>query len=203
MTHLVLVRHGRTSYNTERRFQGQLDIPLDDVGRLQTTSLARYLAGRSFARLLTSDLARARETALRLGEELHLAVEDEPRLRECGFGDWEGVALTEVRRRWTERYRQWVHDSLPPPGGESYPEVRARVSGLLSELLGAHPSDNLLLVSHSTTIKMLIGDCLGIAVPPSRKLRLAECSVSELEHLPMGGWYLTYLNRVPEPGAPP
>ena len=75
MTRLVLARHGQTSYNAERRFQGWRDIPLDDIGRVQAQALAQALRGRSFARLLASDLVRARETAEAISQAVNVPVE--------------------------------------------------------------------------------------------------------------------------------
>lgn len=201
MTRLVLVRHGQTSYNVERRFQGWLDIPLDDVGRAQAESLARGLRGRSFGQLLSSDLSRARATAQAISEVLGVPVQEDARLRECRFGEWEGLTLPEVRTGWPEGYREWLENSVPAPGGESYVEVRSRVGELVEEALAAHPSGDVLMVSHSVAIKMLIGYCMGIEIAVCRRLRLAEGSMCEVEHTPTGGWYLCALNRVPELGG--
>jgi broad specificity phosphatase PhoE len=198
VTRLVLARHGQTSYNAERRFQGWRDIPLDDMGRVQAQALAQALRGRSFARLLASDLVRARETAEAISQAVNVPVEVDRRLRECGFGEWQGLALAEVRERWPEEYREWVEKGTPAPGGESYQEVRTRVGGLIDELLSAHPSSDLLIVSHSGAIKMLIGHCLGIGIAACRRFRLAEGSLCELDHSPTGGWRLSTLNRVPD-----
>jgi broad specificity phosphatase PhoE len=134
VTRLVLARHGQTSYNAERRFQGWRDIPLDDMGRVQAQALAQALRGRSFARLLASDLVRARETAEAISQAVNVPVEVDRRLRECGFGEWQGLALAEVRERWPEEYREWVEKGTPAPGGESSRRRADRRTALSSSL---------------------------------------------------------------------
>jgi broad specificity phosphatase PhoE len=201
VTRLVLVRHGRTAYNVERRFQGCRDIPLDEVGRSQARALASELTGESFDRILSSDLSRARATAAEIADALGLAVETERRLRECGYGEWEGRTLVEVRAERAQEYADWLENSVPAPGGEPYPSVRERVGSLADELVATHPDSDLLLVSHSGAIKMLIGHCLGIDIAACRRFYLTEGGHCEVQHSVELGWRLNYLNRVPRGGG--
>ncbi len=125
---------------------------------------------------VASDLVRARETAEAISQAVNVPVEVDRRLRECGFGEWQGLALAEVRERWSEGAASgWRR--APPRPGVSPIRAGTRVGGLIDELLSAHPSSDLLIVSHSGAIKMLIGHCLGIGIAACRRFRLAEGSL--------------------------
>ena len=94
MTTLLLVRHGETDWNRDGRWQGQSDTPLNELGRRQARELAEQLDGVDV--VYSSDLARARETAEILAERAGVEVRLDPRLRERGFGAWEGLTLAEI-----------------------------------------------------------------------------------------------------------
>ncbi|UCE85487.1 MAG: histidine phosphatase family protein, partial [Deltaproteobacteria bacterium] len=100
----LLIRHGQSTWNAAGRWQGQGDPPLSDAGRRQARALAGALAAARarFDALLSSDLARARETAAILGEALSLEPEIEPRLRERNVGSWSGRTRREIERSWPE-----------------------------------------------------------------------------------------------------
>ncbi len=118
-THLIVIRHGETAWNRERRLQGQLDIPLNDTGRAQACALAEALAGEPIDAVYTSDLGRAMQTAAPLAETLGLQVRAEPRLRERCYGDLEGMTYAEVAEKRPEDFARWqarVPAYAPPPG---------------------------------------------------------------------------------------
>ena len=131
MTLLAFLRHGRTRWNAERRFQGQTDIPLSDEGRkaLAGLGLPAELAG---ARCHVSPLVRARETAALLGLEATV----EPRLIEMSFGRYEGRTRDELRGDPDEGMAANEARGLDfrPPGGESPREVQARLAPWLAGL---------------------------------------------------------------------
>ncbi|WP_250448485.1 histidine phosphatase family protein, partial [Actinotalea sp. C106] len=123
---VLLWRHGRTAYNAEARLQGQVDIPLDEVGRWQAREAARALQVRHRPRrIVSSDLGRAAATGAALGELAGLEVETDPRLRERGFGAWEGLTSEEIAERWPEEHAVWRRGQDPERAGA---ETRARVA---------------------------------------------------------------------------
>src|SRR6266516_6109962 len=119
MTTLLLVRHGETDWNRDSRWQGGSDTRLNDLGREQGRTLAEQLDG-DIDVVYSSDLARARETAEIVAAKLGLEVRLDPRLRERGFGSWEGLTTTEIEERDADALARWragegpgAHDAEP------------------------------------------------------------------------------------------
>ena len=133
---IVLARHGETTWNRERRFQGQLDVELNDTGREQARELARLAAGRGFAALYSSPLVRARETADIVGAELGLEVRVDDRLQESFAGDWQGRLKPELEREQPEAWAAFVAGGpeFRFPGGESLGEQQERVVAALVDI---------------------------------------------------------------------
>ena len=104
---LVLWRHGQTTYNVERRFQGQTDIPLNDMGRRQAARAARYLAALQPSAIYSSDLIRASATAGALARLTGLTVQLDKDLRERAGGSWEGLSESEIRSRFPAEVGTW------------------------------------------------------------------------------------------------
>jgi glucosyl-3-phosphoglycerate phosphatase len=158
----VLVwRHGRTRWNVEHRFQGQADPPLDEVGRLQAAASARLLVACSPTAIISSDLARAVQTARPLAELVGLPVILDRRLRERSLGEWEGLTRDEVIRRHPQHYAHWLAGrDAPRSGGESRAELGERS---LAALAGAE-GETVVLVTHSATAMALTGRLLGLPV---------------------------------------
>lgn len=132
---LLLVRHGTTRWNREKRYLGHTDIPLDPGGRDELAPLARELAGKAFRSVYCSDLARCRETlAIISAAHADTAMYD-PRLREMDFGAWEGHTYEQLQHE--PLYRQWIDSpqQVTPPGGESWADFAGRVDGFIGSLL--------------------------------------------------------------------
>ena len=128
---LIFVRHGVTEWNREGRWQGRLDPPLSDGGRREARMIADRIAADPDlrpARILSSTLARASETAGIIGASVGIVVEPEPRLVEIGAGEWEGRTHAELAASDGERYRAWrTTPGYGPPGGEPISEATERV----------------------------------------------------------------------------
>jgi probable phosphoglycerate mutase len=161
---LVLWRHGRTSWNASQRFQGQSDIPLDEVGVVQAAAAARVLARLEPARLLSSDLQRAMATAAPLAAATGLAIEAEPRLRETWAGEWEGLTRAEIDDRYPGELSAWAAGSdLRPGGGETRREVAVRMVEAIGEVVAAMPADaTVVLATHGGSARAAIGSLIGL-----------------------------------------
>ena len=161
----VLWRHGRTAYNNELRLQGQVDIPLDTVGHWQARNAAFALSAECRpTRIISSDLQRARATAQYLAELVDLPVEFDARLRERGFGQWEGLSRDEIVERWPEEHAAWTRGEEPTrAGAETRAAVASRVVAALGEHLGQlNRGEMLVVVSHGVAITLALTHLLDL-----------------------------------------
>ncbi len=194
------MRHGRTAWNAEGRFQGQTDISLDATGRAQARALGAFLSGEGFDAVVSSDLARARETAeLILGRTL-LAAELDPLWREMKFGAWEGLTWPEIVARFPE-----LDDARPsnvpkfatPQGGESFEQVCARVERALAALRARVPSaGKALVVTHAGAVHATLRVLFGGDGAEALRARFEPASVTRLALGPAGARVVS-LNETP------
>ncbi len=178
MRRVVLLRHGRTAWNAQRRFQGQADPPLDEVGRMQAYEVAALVAALRPGLLVSSDAARALQTAEVVGELAALPVIPEPRFRERGLGHWEGLTRDEVAEHYPDEYADWLGGrDVSRRGGETRDEVAARALAAFAELPAVPTA---VIVTHSATAMALTNSLLGIAQETHPLGPLANCHWSEL-----------------------
>jgi probable phosphoglycerate mutase len=167
---LVLWRHGRTEWNVTGRFQGQLDPPLDEVGRAEVARSAALLAAglpRTGAVVVTSDLGRAVDTATVLADLLGVPVRREPRLREHGMGCWEGLTRDEVAAQYPEQYAAWIAGRpVVDRGGEDPAAVGERAVAALVDLPAAEVA---VVVTHGGTAGRLMERLLQLE-PHQRRI---------------------------------
>lgn len=167
-----MLRHGQTDYNAGGRMQGQLDSELTDLGRAQAVAAAEVLAKRRPLLIVSSDLHRAYDTAMVLGERTGLQVQVDTRLRETHFGDWQGLTHQEVDATSPGARLAWHDDATyTPPGGESRVDAAERSVPLIAELVdGEHdwgvddPGRPLVVVTHGGLIAALCARLAGMPV---------------------------------------
>jgi broad specificity phosphatase PhoE len=147
---LTLVRHGVTRWNAERRFQGSTDLPLSEEGRAQAAALALHLAGEAPKRIYSSDLKRALQTAEIIAKPHELSVTADDRLREFGFGGWEGLTWDEIVAKYPGVRAAGWRDATryAPEGGERFDAVCERIAAFYSDLLAA-ADDRVIVVTHA------------------------------------------------------
>jgi probable phosphoglycerate mutase len=161
---VVLVRHGQTAWNAEGRAQGHADVGLDDTGRAQAEALAPVIAGLDPALLVTSDLARARETAALLEKETGLTAIEDPRWREYDLGERTGLTLAEFGERLGTKFDGWwdVHAHVEVPGSETSDDVAARVVPAFEELLERlSEGETAVVVTHGASLRIALVGILG------------------------------------------
>lgn len=179
MTTLILVRHGETDWNAQHRWQGHSDTELNDAGREQ----ARLLAGvlEQVDALYSSDLARARETAEILAGTVGLEIRFDRRLRERGFGAWEGLTTDEIESSFPHEQERWragigagAHDAEP------FEAFAARVDSFIQEVGKRHVGEEVLVVAHGGTIRVVHALAAGLDyVRDHRSIpALANCASS-------------------------
>ena len=173
MRRLVLLRHGQTAFNLGSRMQGQLDTELSELGRAQAIAAAEALAKRQPLLIVSSDLRRAYDTAVALGERTGVQVRVDARLRETHLGDWQGMTHAEIDREAPGARLAWREDATwAPHGGESRVDVAARSLPLIAELVAAEPdwgadeegSRPVILVAHGGLIAALTAALLRLPV---------------------------------------
>lgn len=202
---VVLWRHGRTAWNAEGRFQGQLDVELDAIGEEQALRSARLLAGLPPSAIVCSDLVRARTTAEPLLRLTGLPATYDPGLRETHGGVWQGLTGGEMAAGDVAGFTAWRHGSNLPAGGsgERRSEVGARAVEVIRRALEPRaPGEVLVVVTHGGTARAAIGTLVGLPVEHWDVFGgLANCSWSVLEETPSGGWRLAEHNAgtLPEP----
>jgi broad specificity phosphatase PhoE len=170
VTTIFLVRHGATEWNHSKRAQGQADIALNDTGYRQAIATAEELSHVPIAAVYASDLQRAYKTAEPIAQTHGLEVETDPAFREIDQGEWEGLHVDEIRRRWPDLWGPARHFSTRP-GGESPAQVRARALEGLERIVRAHPDANVVVVSHGGTIRWVSAEALGYDDRRSARIR--------------------------------
>jgi alpha-ribazole phosphatase len=192
---LLLVRHGETDWNRQRRYQGQSDVPLNETGREQAAAAGRRLARQQISHLVSSDLRRARQTAEVIAARCQLEVRHDSRLREMSFGAWEGLTHDQIQARWPGARTAWFADPVhtAPPEGETLAQVSERVQAVLKEIARAQGGQTVVLVAHGGVLRTLI--CLAVGLDPQVqwRFRIHEASISEV-HLYDGTAALVTLN---------
>jgi len=162
-TRIFLVRHGATVLTAEDRFAGATDVQLSDEGREQVRHLARRLSGQTISAIYASPLGRTLETARILAGPNGLEVQARDGLREISHGRWEQMTRREVETQFPDEAAAWNEDpyTFAPQGGESGLAVTARALPVLIEIVRRHPAENVLVVSHKATIRLLLSSLLG------------------------------------------
>jgi len=194
---IVLWRHGRTAWNATSRFQGQTDVPLDEVGVLQAERAARDLATLNPDLIVSSDLERARTTAEALAEIVQLPILRDAALRETYAGDWQGLTRQEILDRDGDDFWRWINgEDVKPGGGESRGEVAARVAAAVRHHAAALPEGGTLVVAtHGGAARAGIGELLGLPIEYWASLGgLVNCAWSVLEEQRDGRWRLVEHN---------
>lgn len=185
---LVVLRHGSTQWNRERRYQGCVDTRLSDEGGAQAEAVARALADRQLAAVYASPLTRAQETASAIAARHGLPVLPAPAFREICLGLWEGHTVEEVKARFPDlcvAWREHPH-TVTMPNGESINQVRERVREGIDRLRAAHAGETVCLVSHGVTIRLLILEALGLLPERLWSIHVRAAGISELEY--RDGW---------------
>jgi probable phosphoglycerate mutase len=170
---LVMLRHGQTDFNLGSRMQGQLDTQLSDLGRVQAVAAAEVLGKLQPLLIVSSDLRRAYDTAIKLGERTGLKVAVDDRLRETHLGDWQGLTHAQIDAEAPGARLAWREDATwAPHGGESRVDVAARSLPLIAELASGEPDWGdphqpdrpVVLVAHGGLIAALSAALLGLPV---------------------------------------
>ncbi len=162
-TRLYLVRHGATQLTAEDRFSGSVGVDLSDEGRAQAQCLATRLAEHEIGAVFCSPLSRTQETAQIIAKPHNLIPIARDGLREISHGHWEGMVRKVVEEQFAKEYAQWDADpfTFAPEGGESGISVLARALPVIREIVVNYDGQNVLVVSHKATLRLILSSLLG------------------------------------------
>jgi probable phosphoglycerate mutase len=186
MTEILLIRHGETAWNAERRLQGQIDIPLNEEGQRQAAALARALADEAVDAIISSDLRRAHSTAQAVAEAVGLPLQTDAGLRERCFGAFEGLLYTEMEARYPEAYAQWrVRDphARYPHGerkAETLAEFSQRAVAAVSRIADVHRGRRIVIVSHGGVLDCVYRTAHGMPITAPRDFDVLNASINRL-----------------------
>ncbi len=176
-TMLYLMRHGAIEATQEKRFVGQIDPPLSPDGRKQSERQGRQLRNILFSGVWCSDLKRAYETAAIVCRDRGLTLQPAPELREINLGQWDGMAMSQIREAFPDLWQARGEDigHFRPPGAESFADLQQRVVPFIRRI-AAQSAGNTLIVTHAGVIRVLL--CQVLQMPLSHLFRI---------HLDYGG----------------
>jgi len=197
LARLLLVRHGLTEFNEDRRFMGYSDIELSAAGRRQAKKLRDYLADEKIDTVYSSDLKRTVEMAEIVLAGRELDINTCPELRECDYGSCEGLTFGEINSRYPKVAEMCIDFTLDLafPEGECFTDFFERASRFIERLNEHGPSETVLISSHNGPLKILLCRLLEIDDNHWWQLRVSNASLSIIETSPRGA-VLTRLNDV-------
>ncbi len=172
---VLLLRHGETAWNRDRRVMGHEDVPLSPAGRSQCERVAELLARWSLDRIVSSPLRRALESAEIVGARLGIEVETDERLAEVRFGRWQGRTYEEILA--DPEYHAFLADPVhcPTPGGETVADVQARGLAAIGEVAAG---ERVLFVSHGDIVRSAICHFLAVPLQEFRRIRVDNCGLT-------------------------
>ena len=182
MTKLILIRHGESLFNLEKRYTGQLDVPLTEKGLEQAKITADYLLKNyKIDEIYSSDLSRAIETAKPIAEPLGIKIKTDVRLREIYAGAWQGLLFSEVKEKHREDYELYKANPATgrSTGGESMADVLRRVHAAILDIVRDNPEKTVLVSFHNGPLKALQAPLLGIGLNETKNL--TNNSITEVD----------------------
>jgi 2,3-bisphosphoglycerate-dependent phosphoglycerate mutase len=201
VTTLFWVRHGEADNNRDQRFGGWSALPLTDRGRRQADAAAKHIATLSPTAIISSDVARAHQTAEAIARTTGLAIAAEPGLRERSLGVFDGLAFAEAQSAHPELYARMIarDPTALPEGAEAATVVHDRVADAIERAVAAHPGGRVVVVSHGIALYHAFNHVCGLAPGGGggRVFTLVDnASLSWLEHRDGPRWRIVAWNRV-------
>lgn len=183
MEKIYLIRHGESEWNIKGKVQGQKDIALTSKGARQANLIGDKLKNENISSIYSSSLARAMDTALIIGEKINLKVNPMEELKEINFGIWEGMLSNEINERHYEDFVSWRNnpENFKIEKGESLRELQKRTMKGVDKIIRNNLDKNIAIVSHSSTLKIIILSLLNMDLCYFKNLTLANGSLSIIE----------------------
>lgn len=183
---ILLIRHGETDWNTERRLQGHLDIGLNAEGKRQARALGQALRAEKFDVIVASDLQRALHTAQAIAEEQGATVQVEPGLRERCYGAFEGLRHADIQERYPQDYAAWQareFDARFPAGerdAETLREFTERAVGTVMQLAARSQARRMAIVTHGGVLECVYRAVNGVAAGAPRDFEIRNAGINRM-----------------------
>ncbi|HEU5130116.1 MAG TPA: histidine phosphatase family protein [Glycomyces sp.] len=192
MNRLLVVRHGQTEWNLSGRIQGFSDIGLDETGRAQAAEAAPALAEYRPVRIIASDLRRAVDTARPIAELTGVDIELDKRLRERGYGPWEGLTMHEIAERFPDDHARWrAQEPLLNPEIETWGDLKRRTGEAVRDIVESESEGTSILVCHGGSARQVVGGVLGWDHDPTSGLSgMDNVHWADLRQMRSGKWRL-------------
>lgn len=184
MNKILLIRHGETAWNAERRLQGHLDIPLNDEGERQARLLAEALAPEPIDVVVSSDLQRARQTAQAVATLRSMPLHADPALRERCYGGFEGLLYSEIEQRFPAEFTAWQArdvDAVLPTGkncGETFRQFYTRATEAILATAAAHPGRTIAIVAHGGVLECAYRMANALPLETPRDFKVYNASIN-------------------------
>lgn len=197
MTDLLLIRHGRTFWNSEGRFQGQLNSDLNEIGQVQVAALGKRFDGQSLDHVYSSDLGRAWQTAEALTQHHSLEIQSDVSLRERCMGVFEGSTQSEIQAAHPEAWKSFLdrEPSYQIPEGESIDDVLSRSKKFLDQVVQNHAGRRVAAVTHGGWIRVVLKGLLGMDQKLSTRFKVFNTSIHHLKFVE-GHWWVMGMGDV-------
>jgi len=197
MTRIILIRHGQTVWNRERRFRGQADVELDEFGLRQAQVTGQYVAARwPVIAVYASPLQRTMRTAEAVAHAQGLTAHPLAGLLDINCGEWQGQRGDEIAQHSPELFQAWQQapHTVRFPGGEELGDVRERVTAALDDVIARHAGQAVALVSHSVVNRVLLCIALGWGNDRFWRLRQETCAVNVFDVEQNGDFTIGLIN---------
>ncbi len=162
LARLLLIRHGQTDWNRDRRWQGWSDVALNETGLAQAAAVAERLRNEPLDAIYASDLIRAAETARQIGAHHKIEPVLDPGWREIALGELEGVPASQVATSGEAVTTTFLSGPLAP-GAETFDALQGRLVAALKRIVAAHAGQTVAVVSHGGALRTLIAHVIGLA----------------------------------------
>jgi len=184
LTRVIFVRHGETSWNLDKRYQGHSDISLNKKGVEQAQAVAKRLSTERISAVYSSDLMRAAKTAELIAMQHSLPVISMPELREVNFGLWEGLTYEQIMATWPDELSAIYSKpgTICIPDGESFDDVTKRVEIGMATCIKTHQNETIVIVSHGGAMRVALCNALGLPIEKIWSLRQDSTAINVIEY---------------------
>ena len=187
MIKFIIVRHGYSVANKDKRFCGQNDVPLDETGYLQAEDVSEYIKDNFHVdAIYSSDLKRAYDTVKPLSDAIGVPIICHEGFREINVGDWRGLTLDEAAKKFPETYEKYMTNPWASKfeGGESYADVTKRAMAALDEIITKQKNGTVVIATHGGVVSTI----LAAAKNSPEVSHVANASISVIEYSDEGKW---------------